>query len=81
MLFRSFDSPQALQHLLAWAGANTELAEDYSAQQEHEIARLAHVCQTHLNWDAINNIIHNQFAAPTHSGATTDSKAGVQTHV
>jgi adenosylcobyric acid synthase len=76
-----FDSPQALQHLLAWAGASTELAEDYSAQQEHEIARLAHVCQTHLNWDAINSIIHNQFDAPAHSGATTDRKAGVQTHV
>ncbi|QHJ11349.1 Cobyric acid synthase [Paraglaciecola mesophila] len=76
-----FDSPQALQHLLAWAGASTELAEDYSAQQEQEIARLAHVCQTHLNWDAINTIIHHQFTAPTPSGATTDSKAGVQTHV
>ena len=71
-----FDSPQALQQLLAWAGANTELAEDYGAQQEHEIERLAQVCQAHLNWDAIHSIIEQQFTAPPFSSAATHSKEG-----
>ncbi len=71
-----FDSPLALQQLLSWAGANTKLAEDYAAQQEHEIERLAQVCQEHLNWDAIHAIIEQQFTAPPFSGAATHSKKG-----
>jgi adenosylcobyric acid synthase len=55
-----FDCPDALQQILHWAGAETDLAEDYAQQQEHEITRLAQVCQQYLNWQQIETFIHNQ---------------------
>ncbi|WP_158973034.1 cobyric acid synthase [Paraglaciecola sp. L3A3] len=50
-----FDSPTALQQILAWAGANTEVVTDYYAQQEHELERLAEACLQHLDWAKIES--------------------------
>ena len=52
-----FDHPQALQGILAWAGAETDLLDDYQQLQEREIQRLAEVCQQHLDWQKINSMI------------------------
>lgn len=58
-----FDCPEALQQILHWAGAATDLAEDYAQQQEHEITRLAQVCQQHLDWQQIETFIRNQLVS------------------
>jgi adenosylcobyric acid synthase len=55
-----FDSPLALQQIIAWAGAETNEIETYAAQQEQELDRLADVCMTHLDWQKIQNLINDQ---------------------
>lgn len=52
-----FDSPKALQQILAWAGADTEEVETYAAQQERELDRLADACKAHLDWKKIQTLI------------------------
>ena len=52
-----FDTPEALQTILAWAGAETDLIADYQQQQEREIDRLADACEQHLNWSIIDKYI------------------------
>ena len=54
-----FDSPQALQQILAWAGADTDEIETYASQQEHELDRLADALMTHLDWQKIQTFITN----------------------
>jgi adenosylcobyric acid synthase len=53
-----FDSPQALQHIIAWAGADTDEVETYASQQEHELDRLADACMAHLDWQKIQTFIN-----------------------
>ncbi|GAC21545.1 cobyric acid synthase [Paraglaciecola arctica] len=55
-----FDSPQALQQIIAWAGADTHEAENYTSQQEHELDRLADTFMTHLDWQKIQRFITDQ---------------------
>ncbi|MEP0357664.1 cobyric acid synthase [Paraglaciecola sp.] len=55
-----FDSPDALQQILLWAGATTHKLESYAQQQEHELNRLADACEAHLNWEKITSIIKSQ---------------------
>lgn len=55
-----FDSPQALQHIIAWAGADTNITDTYASQQEHELDRLADACMAHLDWQKIHTFITNQ---------------------
>jgi len=62
-----FDTPEALRHIIAWAGADTyeletyELEtcefETYASQQEHELDRLADACIAHLDWQKIQTFI------------------------
>lgn len=54
-----FDSPQALQHIIAWAGADTDEIEPYTIQQERELDRLADVLMTQLDWQKIQTFITN----------------------
>jgi adenosylcobyric acid synthase len=53
-----FDSPLALQQIIAWAGAETDEVETYAAQQERELDRLADACMTHLDWKKIQALIN-----------------------
>ena len=76
-----FDGPEALQQLLLWAGANTELVKDYDEQQEHEIERLANACQTHLKWDLIESFIQIQLTAPSLASESISSTHGAKNHV
>ncbi|MEO9946898.1 cobyric acid synthase [Paraglaciecola sp.] len=55
-----FDSPQALQHIIGWAGAKTDELLNYSQQQEHQLERLADACEAHLDWSKITPIIASQ---------------------
>ncbi|WP_420818921.1 cobyric acid synthase [Paraglaciecola marina] len=57
-----FDSPEALQHILSWAGADTDKAQTYAQQQEHELDRLADACEAHLDWSKITNFITSQMS-------------------
>jgi adenosylcobyric acid synthase len=52
-----FDSPQALQQIIAWAGADTDEAETYVSQQERELDRLADAFMAHLDWQKIHTFI------------------------
>jgi adenosylcobyric acid synthase len=52
-----FDSPNALQHIIAWAGADTDEVETYAKQQEHELDRLADACMAHLDWQKIHTFL------------------------
>lgn len=52
-----FDSPEALQHILAWAGADTDEVDTYTKQQEQELDRLADACMAHLDWHIIHTFI------------------------
>ena len=52
-----FDSPDALQHILAWAGADTDKVDTYAKQQEHELDRLADACMAHCDWQKIRTFI------------------------
>jgi adenosylcobyric acid synthase len=52
-----FDDAKTLQHILRWVGTDTALVAPYEVQQEHEIARLASMCEQHLNWQKINQFI------------------------
>ena len=53
-----FDSPEALQHIIDWAGLKTDLAVPYEVQQEREIARLASMCDEYLDWTKLNAILN-----------------------
>lgn len=53
-----FDSPLALQQIIAWAGADTNEIETYAAQQERELDRLADACMAHLDWNKIQALIN-----------------------
>lgn len=53
-----FDSPKALQQIIAWAGADTDDVETYTAQQERELDRLADACMAHLDWKKIHTLIN-----------------------
>jgi adenosylcobyric acid synthase len=55
-----FDLPEALQQIIAWAGADTDKTHTYVNQQEHELDRLADACMAHLDWPKINTFITNQ---------------------
>jgi len=55
-----FDSPDALQQIIAWAGADTDKIDTYAHQQEHELNRLADACMAHLDWQKIQTFITNQ---------------------
>jgi adenosylcobyric acid synthase len=52
-----FDSPEALQQIIAWAGADTDEVDTYAKQQEHELERLADACMAHLDWQRIHTFI------------------------
>jgi adenosylcobyric acid synthase len=54
------DSPEALQLIIAWAGANVDEADTYASQQEHELDRLADACMAHLDWQKIHTFLTNQ---------------------
>ncbi|OFC72060.1 cobyric acid synthase [Alteromonas confluentis] len=49
-----FDSPEALQQIIRWAGLETTLVDNYETQQEREIERLAVMCNNHLNWQKLD---------------------------
>jgi len=53
-----FDSPKALQSLLAWAGAKTEQTFDINKQREEQLERLADAIEEHLNMDKILQILN-----------------------
>jgi adenosylcobyric acid synthase len=53
-----FDSPEALQQIIAWAGADTDEVATYTAQQERELDRLADACMIHLDWKKIQTLIN-----------------------
>lgn len=40
-----FDTPEALQQIIAWASADVDDAETYASQQEHELDRLTDACR------------------------------------
>ncbi|AGH43196.1 cobyric acid synthase CobQ [Paraglaciecola psychrophila 170] len=61
-----FDSPQALQQITAWAGADTDKVDTYASQQEHELDRLADACKAHLDWQKIHTFISNQTKSKHH---------------
>ncbi len=65
-----FDSPQALQQIIAWAGTNTDEADSYVSQQEHELDRLADACIAHLDWQKIHTFITDQTNQPTNKEQT-----------
>lgn len=44
-----FDSPDALQRILRWAGADTSLQAGYQDQQETALNRIAAACRDHLD--------------------------------
>ncbi|MBM96414.1 MAG: cobyric acid synthase CobQ [Oceanospirillaceae bacterium] len=44
-----FDAPEALQQILAWAGANTDIQANYDSRQEQALDRLAKACSRHLD--------------------------------
>lgn len=44
-----FDDPVALQHIVRWAGAETDVQTNYDHQQELALDRLAKACNEHLN--------------------------------
>lgn len=48
-----FDQPDALQHLLRWAGAETDVQIDYDRRQEDALDRLALACREHLDLEQI----------------------------
>ncbi len=48
-----FDTPEALQRILAWAGAETDLLTDYTTQQEQALDRIADMCRDHLDLDRL----------------------------
>lgn len=52
-----FDSPQALQALLDWAGLTTDQAFDMQAQKEMQINRLADTLEAHLDLDKLLALI------------------------
>ena len=52
-----FDSPEALQALLQWAGAEESEKFDLNSQRETQINRLADCFETHLNIDKIEQIL------------------------
>ncbi len=43
-----FDTPQALQQILRWAGADTDSLTPYDQQQEEALDRIADACKQHL---------------------------------
>jgi adenosylcobyric acid synthase len=55
-----FDSPEALQQIIAWAGVNTDEVDSYVSHQEYELDRLADACMTHLDWQKIHTFITEQ---------------------
>jgi adenosylcobyric acid synthase len=57
-----FDSPQALQQIMAWAGAKIEEIQTYHQQQEQELNRLADACTAHLDWSKITPLIRSQLS-------------------
>ena len=52
-----FDNIEVLKEILAWAGANVDIKENYNAIQEKEINRIADMCNTHLDWNKLLNCI------------------------
>ncbi|WP_221795600.1 cobyric acid synthase [Oceanobacter mangrovi] len=48
-----FDTPQALQQILRWAGADTRQLATYDQQQEDALDRIADACQQHLDWPTL----------------------------
>ncbi|MDP2504419.1 cobyric acid synthase [Oceanobacter sp. 3_MG-2023] len=48
-----FDTPSALQFILAWAGASTDRIDDYQQQQEQALDRIAAACAEHLDIPAL----------------------------
>lgn len=52
-----FDSPEALQQIIAWAGADIDEIETYAQQQEQQLDRLADACMAHLDWKKIQTFI------------------------
>jgi len=44
-----FDTPEALQAIMQWAGADTELLSTYEQQQEDALDRIASACEQHLD--------------------------------
>ncbi len=44
-----FDTPQALQQILQWAGATTDRIDSYQQQQEQALDRIASACAEHLD--------------------------------
>lgn len=62
-----FDNPQALQHILKWAGADTTQQIDYFTLQEQELDRLALACSQHLDWQKINSFLSPPFQKSKHN--------------
>lgn len=48
-----FDSPPALQALLAWAGLRAATAFDINALREQQLERLADTLEQHMNWERL----------------------------
>ncbi len=60
-----FDTPAALQQILAWAGAQTTEQVDYYQQQEQELERLARACEQHLDWQKIHSFLTPHYQSRT----------------
>jgi adenosylcobyric acid synthase len=56
-----FDCPEAVTQIMQWAGAKTDLIEDYHSQQEQHLDRLAEACKTHLDCGAIQGLLFPQY--------------------
>lgn len=57
-----FDTPEALQLILQWAGIHTTLADDYEKIQDREIDRVADALAAHLDWTKLTPLIEQDKA-------------------
>jgi len=62
-----FDEPEALQRILRWAGAETDIQDDYDSRQEAALDRLADACREHLDLERLLSLLPSQSQRHTQS--------------
>jgi len=62
-----FDEPAALQRILRWAGAETDIQDDYDNRQEAALDRLADACREHLDLERLLSLLPSQSQRHTQS--------------
>ena len=53
-----FDTPEALQAVLQWAGADTLLIKPWEQQQDDALERIAQACEAHLDIEFLLSLTH-----------------------